>query len=197
MRVHWAGFWNYNHGSIVCVSYSFCDCDRAKCDSDRANCDCDRVYTNCTVHTGSCRSHTMSYSMTSSTRSHIWWETRKCSIFSVMPCVPSFRESGGSLVVNPAEKDSLLGSLFDSKQCHEQLVTHLTVSSAMNSLSLIGFTHSVRRRLLCDLHALIWWSPSVGSLSFIISDGFWCYCDEVVCYFRWFLMLLQRSCVLF
>ena len=48
------------------------------------------------------------------------------SIFDVNPSISALREFGGSLVVAPAEKALLLGSQFDSKQCHEQFVTYLS-----------------------------------------------------------------------
>ena len=54
------------------------------------------------------------------TCSHKWWETQKCSIFGMKPCIPALRGSGGGLAEAPAEKDSLLGSQFDSNQCREQ-----------------------------------------------------------------------------
>ena len=61
-----------------------------------------------------------------STCSHKWWETLKGSIFGVKPSIPALRWPGGSLVVTPAEKASLLGSQFDSRQCREQFVTPLS-----------------------------------------------------------------------
>ena len=60
-----------------------------------------------------------------STCSHKWWERLKGSIFGVKPFIPALREPGVGLVVAPAEKASLLGSQFDSKQCREQIVTPL------------------------------------------------------------------------
>ena len=55
----------------------------------------------------------------------------------------------GGLVVAPAEKASLLGSQFDSKQCCEQFVTPLSCfpQSRCNSLA---FRTSVFLRLLLD-----------------------------------------------
>ena len=49
------------------------------------------------------------------TYSHEWWETLKGSIFCVKPSIPALRGPRGGLAVAPAEKASLLGSLFDSK----------------------------------------------------------------------------------
>ena len=43
----------------------------------------------------------------------------------VRPYIPALRGLGGGLVVAPAEKASLLGNQFDSKQCREQFVTPL------------------------------------------------------------------------
>ena len=51
-----------------------------------------------------------------STCSHKWWKTLKGSIFGVKPSITDLLRHGGGLVVAPAEKDSLLGSRFDSKQ---------------------------------------------------------------------------------
>ena len=50
----------------------------------------------------------------------------KGSFFGVKPSFPSLRGPGGGLVVAAAEKSSLLGSQFDSKQCREQFVTPLS-----------------------------------------------------------------------
>ena len=58
----------------------------------------------------------ISYTLKHSTCSHKWWETLKDSIFGVKPSIPALRGSGGGLVVAPAEKASVLGSQFDSKQ---------------------------------------------------------------------------------
>ena len=66
------------------------------------------------------------------------------------PSIPALRGPGGSLVVSLAEKASLLGALFDSKQCCEQFVTPLSCYPlpVCNSLA---FRTSVLRRLLLDL----------------------------------------------
>ena len=61
-------------------------------------------------------------------RESLWCETLQGSIFGVKPFIPALRGPGGGLVVAPAEKASLLGSQFDSKQCSEQSFTHLLVS---------------------------------------------------------------------
>ena len=58
--------------------------------------------------------------------SHKWWETLNGSISGVKPSIAALRGPGGGLVVAPAEKTSLLGSQFDSKQCREQYVTRLS-----------------------------------------------------------------------
>ena len=58
-----------------------------------------------------------------STCSHKWWKILKGSISGVKPSIPALRMPGGGLVVAPAEKDSLLGTQCDSKQCHTKFVT--------------------------------------------------------------------------
>ena len=70
-------------------------------------------------------------------------------IFREKPSIPALRGPGGALVVSPAEKASLLGTLFDSKQCHEQFVTRLSCFPlpVCNSMA---FRTSVIRRLLLD-----------------------------------------------
>ena len=74
----------------------------------------------------------------------------KGSIFGEKPSIPALRGPGGVLMVSPAEKASLLGTLFDSKQCREKFVTHLSCfpRPVCNSLA---FHTSVLRRLLLDL----------------------------------------------
>ena len=64
--------------------------------------------------------------------------------------IPALSGRGGGLVVAPAEKASLLGSQFGSKQCREQFVTPLFCfpQSRCNSLD---FLSSVLLRLLLDL----------------------------------------------
>ena len=57
------------------------------------------------------------------TCSHKWWVTLNGSIFGLRPSIPALKGPGGGLVVAPAEKESLRGSQFDSKQCREQFVT--------------------------------------------------------------------------
>ena len=88
--------------------------------------------------------------LTSTTCSHKWWETLKGSIFGEKPSIPALRGPGGALVVSPAEKASLLGALFDSKQCSEQFVTPLSCFPRLVCNSL-AFRTSVLRRLLLDL----------------------------------------------
>ena len=61
-----------------------------------------------------------------STCSRKWWETLKSSIFCVKPSIPVFTGPGSGLVVDPAEKASLLYFHFDRKQCREQFVTPLS-----------------------------------------------------------------------
>ena len=84
-----------------------------------------------------------------STCSHNRWETIKISDFGVKPSIPALGPEGG-LVVAPAEKASLLGSQFDSKQCREQFATPLSCfpQSRCNSLA---FRIPVLLRLLLDL----------------------------------------------
>ena len=64
--------------------------------------------------------------------------------------IPAVRGSGGGLVVAPAEKASLLGCQFASKQCREQLVKPLSCfpQSRCNSLT---FRTPVLLCLLLDL----------------------------------------------
>ena len=62
------------------------------------------------------------------TCSHEWWETIKGSIFGVKPSIPALKGPRGVLVVAAAEKASLLGSQFDSKQSREQFVTLLIMT---------------------------------------------------------------------
>ena len=73
------------------------------------------------------------------------------------PFIPALRGPGGGLVVAPAEKASILGSRFDSKQCREQFVTPLSCfpQSRFNSLA---FQISVLLRLHLDLDTLILWA---------------------------------------
>ena len=70
--------------------------------------------------------------------------------FGVKPSVPALRRPEGGLLVAPAEKASLLGSQFDSKQCREQFVSPLSCfpQSRCNSLA---FQTPVILRLLLDL----------------------------------------------
>ena len=67
------------------------------------------------------------------------------------PSIPALRGRRDGLVVAPAEKASLLGSQFDSKQCREQFVTSLSclLNSRCNSLA---FQTPVLLRLLLDLN---------------------------------------------
>ena len=64
--------------------------------------------------------------------------------------IPAHNVPGGGLVVAPAEKASLLGSNFDSKQRREQFISPLPCfpQSRCNSLAL---RTSVLQRLLLDL----------------------------------------------
>ena len=65
--------------------------------------------------------------------------------------IPALRGPGSGLVVTPAEKASLLGPQFDSKQCREQFVTSLSCfpHSRRNFLS---FRTPVLLRLLLDVY---------------------------------------------
>ena len=85
-----------------------------------------------------------------STCSHKWRETRKGSIFGVTPSIPALRGLGGGLVVAPAEKASLLGFQFNSKQCREQFVTPLSCFPQSRCDSL-AFRTPILLRLLLDL----------------------------------------------
>ena len=73
-------------------------------------------------------------SMKHSTCSHMRWETLKDSIFGEKPSAPALSGPGGGMVVPPAEKASLLGSQFDSKQCREQLSHICLVSLFLGSI---------------------------------------------------------------
>ena len=86
--------------------------------------------------------------------SHKWLKTLKGSIFGVKPSIQALRAPGGGLVVTPAEKASLLGSQFDSKQCREQCVTPLSyfIQPRWNSLAV---RTSVLLRLLLDLDTYV------------------------------------------
>ena len=82
----------------------------------------------------------------------------KSSIFGVKPYIPALKWPGGGLVVAPAEKASLMGSQFDSKQCSEQFVTPSSCfpQSRCNSLA---FRTPVLLRLLVDLDTYIGGDP--------------------------------------
>ena len=73
--------------------------------------------------------------------------------------IPALRGPGGGLAVAPAEKASLLGSPFDSKQCREQFVTTLSCFplSRCNSLA---FWTPVLLHLLLDLDTCSGVDPS-------------------------------------
>ena len=81
--------------------------------------------------------------------SHKWWETLKVSIFNVKPSIPALSGPGGALVVAPAEKASLLGSQFDSKQCREQFITRLSCFS-QSRCNYLAFQTPLLLRLLLD-----------------------------------------------
>ena len=68
----------------------------------------------------------------------------------MQPSIPALRGPGGGLVIAPAEKASLLGSQFDSKECREQFVRPLSCfpQSMCNSLA---FLTPVLLLLLLDL----------------------------------------------
>ena len=82
------------------------------------------------------------------TCSHKWWETLKGSIFGVKPSIPALRGPRDGLVEAPAEKDSLLSSQFNSKQCHEQFVTPL---SCFPNLSVILWPSKFLSSCICFL----------------------------------------------
>ena len=63
--------------------------------------------------------------------------------------IPALRGHGGGLVVALAEKASLLVSQFDSKQCREQFVTHLS-SFPQSGFNSLAFRTSVLLCLLLD-----------------------------------------------
>ena len=104
-----------------------------------------------------------------STSSHMWLETMKGSVFGVKPSIPALRGPGGSLVVAPAEKATLQGSQFDSKQCREQFVTPLSCfpQSSCNSLA---FRTSVLLRLVLDLDSYGDVDP-LGGIPLFIKKG--------------------------
>ena len=85
-----------------------------------------------------------------STCSHKWWKTLKDSIFAVKPSIPALRGPVGGLVVARAEKASLLGSQFDSKQWRKQFVSPLSCFPQYRCNSL-AFRTSFILRLLLDL----------------------------------------------
>ena len=66
------------------------------------------------------------------------------------PSIPTLRGPRGYLVMAPAEKASLLGSRFHSKQCPEQFVTPLSCCPQCRCNSL-AFRTPVLLRLLLDL----------------------------------------------
>ena len=98
------------------------------------------------------------------TCSHKWWGTLKGSILGEKPSIPALRGAEGGLVVAHAEKASLLGSQFDSKQCREQFVVPWSCfpQSMCNTLA---FRISVLLRVLLDL-------DTYHVLSFVI------HCDD-------------------
>ena len=105
-----------------------------------------RVYGAARESDNECKRITLKYS----TCSHKWWETLKFSIFGVKPSIPALRGPRGGVVVAHAEKASLLGSQFDSKQCREQFVNPLSCFPEFRCNSL-AFRTSVLLRLLLDL----------------------------------------------
>ena len=76
------------------------------------------------------------------------WKIR--SKTGVKSSIPAVRGPGGGLVVAPAEKASLLSSLFDRKHCCEEFVTTLSCFPQSRCNSLAFRTH-VPLRLLLDL----------------------------------------------
>ena len=102
-------------------------------------------------------------------------ETLKGSIIGVKPSIPALTGPGGGLVAATAEKASLLGSQFDSKQYREQFETPLSCfpQSRFNSLA---FRTSVLLRLLLDLDTYGGVDPlGVSSIS---KEGCGYYCSK-------------------
>ena len=88
--------------------------------------------------------------LTSTTCSQKWCETLKGSIFGEKPSIPALMGPSGALVVSPAARASLLGALFDSKQCRELFLTPL-FCFPLPFCNSLAFRTSVLRRLLLDL----------------------------------------------
>ena len=84
-----------------------------------------RVYGAARESHNECTRNTLKHS----TCSHKWWETPKRSIFGVKQSIPALRGPGGGLVMAPAEKVSLLGSQFDSKQYRVSSSSYLYLDS--------------------------------------------------------------------
>ena len=93
------------------------------------------------------------------TCSHKWWETLKGSIFAVQQSIPALWRPRGGLVVAPAEKPSLPGYQFDSKQCLEQFITPLSCfpQSQCNSLAFRTLVLCICFLILTHMMVLILW----------------------------------------
>ena len=89
----------------------------------------------------------------------------KGSIFGVKPPIPDLRGPGDGLVVAPAEKASLTGYQFDSKQSREQFVTPLSCFP-QSRCNLFPFCTSVIFHLLLYLDTYGGVDPLVCFLNF-------------------------------
>ena len=81
----------------------------------------------------------------------------------VKPSIPALMGPGGGLVVASADKASLLGSQFDSKQCCEVFVT--PVSNFQSRCNSLAFRTPVLLRQLLDLETYVWGVDPIGSVS--------------------------------
>ena len=81
---------------------------------------------------------------------HKWWERLKGSICGVKPSIPALSGPIGGFVIDPADKASLKGIHFDSKQCQEQFSTPLSCLPQPRCNSL-AFRTFVFLHLLLDL----------------------------------------------
>ena len=126
-----------------------------------------RVYGAARVSYNECTRNTLKPS--TSTCSYKWRETLKGSIFGVIPSIPAVKGPGDGLVVAPADKASLLGSEFESKQCREQFLTPLWFfsQSMCNSLAF-------RTSILCLLVDI----DTYGGVSSTSKEGCGYYCSK-------------------
>ena len=121
--------------------------------------------------------------MKHSTCSHKWWKTLTGSIVGVKASIPALIGPGGRLVVVPAEKASVLGPQFVSKQCRQQFVTPLSCfpQSRCNSLA---FWTPVHVNLLLDLDTYSGVDPWGCVSSISKDDGGYC-CSKIKHNFSW------------